>query len=159
MKALLIADTHWLWYAAGRWGAKHDFRRPRVDYMELRNHVARALIERFGRVYDLECCAFVVNRRQGAMDRFIDLLRGFGYRVETVDTPTPAVSGLLTGEQWDLVVLAVGSVEALATALEAARAEGRRVLVAGFDTDAVHGDPSSLVGLDGGVLYDAGRRV
>jgi hypothetical protein len=157
MKALLIADTHFLWYSVGRW-ARGRYDRPRVDYMALRNGVTDYLIGRFGNVYDVECCAFVVNHRRsgGGMGRFTDLLRGFGWRVNECTDPTPAVVELLRGEVWDLVVLANGSMEALATAVEIGRKTGRKAIVATFDK-------ARLVDVDGHfqlgreVLYEGGR--
>lgn len=152
MKALLVADTHWLWYAAGRWGAGRGYKRPRVDYMAMRNQVARFLTNRFGDIYDLECSAFVMNRRASMMARFIDLLQGFGYQVHECSDPTPVIVSALKTESWDLVVLAVGSVEAL-MATEPARVEGRRVVLAAF-TPTSNGVDAVLI-LDESVLYEA----
>lgn len=157
VKALLIADTHWLWYAAGRWGSGQGYNRPRVDYMALRNQVSDFLVNRFGNVYDLECCAFVVNqRRQGGMNRFTDLLRGFGYRVNECTDPTPAMIALLKSEPWDLMVLAIGSVEVLA-ATEKARQDGRKVIVASFNGGSGKGVADAVLRLDGKVLYEGAR--
>ncbi len=156
MRALLVADTHFLWYSCGRW-ARGRYDRPRVDYMALRNGVTDYLIARFGNVYDIEPHAFVVNqRRQGGMERFTDLLRGFGWRITECVDPTPAVIEALKAEPWDLAVLAVGSAEAFATASELAEREGRKVIVAGF---AISKDipADGTFGLDGDVLYEGGR--
>jgi hypothetical protein len=151
MKALLIVDTHWLWYAAGRYGDANRVRRPRVDYMSLRNCVARFLVKRFGEVYDLECAAFVMNRRAGSMERFTDLLEGFGYRVHECNDPTPAVMNMLKTDRWDLIVLAVGSVEVMMSA-RLIRDDGRRVVLASF-TPVENGVDATL-SLDGSVLYE-----
>lgn len=152
MKALLIADTHWLWYASGRWGAKHGFKRPRVDYMALRNVTAKMVLDRFGAVYELDCRAWVVTQRN-SMDRFIDLLSGFGFRVTQCDDPTPLIVDVLKNEHWDLAILAHGSFESI-TATAAARQEGRKVIVAAFEPPvAMNGVP--VIMLDRSVLYEA----
>lgn len=157
MKALLIADTHWLWYAAGRWGNSNGLEKPRVDYMALRNHVSDFLINRFGNVYDLECCAFVANqRKQGNMSRFIDLLKGFGYRVDECIDPTPAMTAFLKDEFWDLAVLAIGSVEVLA-ACETARKDGRKVIAASFNGGSGQGITDAVLRLNKHVLYEGIR--
>jgi hypothetical protein len=159
MKALLIADTHWLWYAAGRWGNAHGLSRPRVDYMSLRNRTSKFLMERYGNVYDLECWAFVVNRRQGSMNRFMDLLKGFGYHVQECEDPTPAIIRALRDMPWDLIVLAVGSVDTQAAGIDAADAEGRRIVLANFNGDVPppQGKAWEGLALDGDVLYDVGQ--
>lgn len=151
MRALFICDTHWLWYVAGRYGNHRGIPKPRVDYMALRSTVARALISRFGHVYDLECHAFVVDRRAGSMDRFIELIRGFGYQVEKCDDPTPSILETLNTRSWDLVVLASESVEALEL-LQSTRREGRKIVVATFDKLPEGAD--ELIELGRGVLYE-----
>lgn len=157
VKAILLADTAWLWYAVGRWGSQNSsFERPRVDYMSLRNQVTGFLIERFGNIYDLECHAVVVDQSRGTMHHFMDLLRGFGYRVQECIDPTPAMISLLKDEQWDLVVLAIGSVEVLATA-DAMRKDGRKVVAASFNGGEGHDAVDAVLHLDGKVLYEGAR--
>jgi hypothetical protein len=132
MKALFLCDTHWLWYAAGK--KKSDFRRPRVDYLSLRDKVTNFLIKRFGRIYTIECHAFVTGKRNVNMVPFVNLLQGFGYIVHETDSAFDDIADMLE-TSWDLVVLAVGNESHRTIALNESKRTAKRVLIADFLDD------------------------
>jgi hypothetical protein len=138
MRTILIVDTHWLWYAAGRYGSECNIRKPRVDYLALKNKVVLDISQHFEKCELWWSRAFVAARNAKSVQSFLDLLHGFGYVVKLTNSASLDINEVLTDtSNWELAVLAVGSMELLPT-FQKLKEKGKRIALIAFpESDSI----------------------
>jgi hypothetical protein len=150
VKAVLLIDGHWLWYAAGKYG-RPQVRKPKVDYLSLRNEVVRHIGEA-----DLIKSIVYLTSQSRQIRNFAEMLKGFGYQV-IIDggrLPLRIHKDLAETESWDKIVLAVGSLDFLPL-LKKIKGQKKIILVNFGEIEKELSEVADqLITLDQGVLYN-----
>ena len=154
-RAIFVIDSHWLWYAAGRFGRPKGFDKPKVDYLSLKNEVVRQSGA------DLIKSIVYLTSKSRQIRSFAEMLEGFGYDV-VIDggrLPLRVHKDLAdTDGDWDKIILAVGSLDFLPLLKKIKKGNKEIVLVNFGDVERELSEiADKLIILGQKVLYDAKR--